>query len=163
MFRLELTDVNFLAVHALESGGTQLNKSNLFYGTHIFFSGGAVMTFALYKVTGDVSCSGLAYDYEGNVREKHYDRALRLPQLPAMINTDFACVASGTTATKGLAVRKGMTTHQVLDAAGAGVPHRVLGVKGKVYTYEFEDADHTRVVFRDGVVIKVMKKKKEAH
>lgn len=216
-FNFALTGINFLAVHAQEAGGTQLNKSNTFYGTHIFFSGGAVMTFALYQVTGEVSCSGVAYNYEGNAREKHYDRALRLPQLPAIINTDFACdvprrhphtfvsravpgeisvgmtmeqlqtafpsgpnrtsraghklaleyedftavVENGTvTAVTGPAIRIGMTTHQVLAADPA--PYRTLKVKGNVYTYEFEDADHTKVVFRDGVVVKVMKKKKEA-
>jgi hypothetical protein len=165
-FNFALTGINFLAVHAQEAGGTQLNKSNTFYGTHIFFSGGAVMTFALYQVTGEVSCSGVAYNYEGNAREKHYDRALRLPQLPAIINTDFACDVPRrhphTFVSRAVPgeISVGMTTHQVLAADPA--PYRTLKVKGNVYTYEFEDADHTKVVFRDGVVVKVMKKKKEA-
>jgi hypothetical protein len=89
--------VEFLAVHALESGGSQLNKTNIFYGTHIFFSGGAVMTFSLYKAEGDVICSGFAYNYRGNVREKHYERALHSGAAhDAILSTDFPCPADFT-------------------------------------------------------------------
>lgn len=151
-FQKKLDSVNFLAVHALESGGSQLNKSNIFYGTHIFFSGGAVLTFSLYQVAGDVACSGFAYNYEGNVREKHYDRALRLPQLPAILNTDFSC--SGRTPSDSVSIRVGMTAEQVLRVMG--VPYRVAAVKGNNYTYEYEDPDRTRVVFRNGAVVKVI-------
>ena len=84
--------VNFLAVHALESGGSQLSKSNFWYGVHIFFSGGAVTTFSLYEAKGDLVCSGIAYNYRGNVREKHYDAVLRSgPAHDAILNTDFPC------------------------------------------------------------------------
>jgi hypothetical protein len=87
-----LDSVDFLTVHALESGGTQLNKTNIFYGTHVFFSGGSVMTFSLYASTGDLKCSGFAYDYRGNVREKNYESVLRAPLAhDAILNTDFAC------------------------------------------------------------------------
>jgi hypothetical protein len=42
----------FVTLHALESGGNTLTQSNLFAGSHIFFSGGAVSTFSLYKPDG---------------------------------------------------------------------------------------------------------------
>jgi hypothetical protein len=89
----ELTNgVNFLALHALQSGGSQVSKSNIFYGVHIFFSGGAVMTFSLYEARGDLVCSGFAYNYRGDVREKNYERALRSgPAHNAILNTDFSC------------------------------------------------------------------------
>jgi hypothetical protein len=152
-FTDKLNTVNFLVVHALESGGSQLTKSNFFYGTHIFFSGGAVATFGLYQVSGDVICSGFAYDYEGNVREKGYNRALRLPQLPAIVTTDyFTC---GKNPKPQISLRKGMTSPEVFATA----PHRTIAVKGNDYTYEFDDANRTRVVIRDGIVIKVMKSK----
>jgi hypothetical protein len=88
-----LTDgINFLAVHALEAGGSQLSKTNFWYGVHIYFSGGAVTTFSLYGANGDLVCSGIAYNYRGNVREKHYEAELRSgPTHDAILNTDFPC------------------------------------------------------------------------
>lgn len=152
-FEKNMDQVRFLTLHALESGGSQLNKSNFFYGTHIFFSGGSVATFGLYKVSGEVMCSGFAYDYEGNVREKRYDRALRLPQLPAIITTDFSTCKPEDS--KQITLRKGMTTPEAF--AAANVPYRAIAVKGSSYIYEFDDLNHTRIVVKDGMVIKVMK------
>lgn len=154
VFNKKLNTVNFLIVHALESGGSQLTKSHFFYGTHIFFSGGAVATFGLFQVSGEVICSGLAYDYEGNVREKKYDRGLRLPQLPAIVTTDFSsCKKKG--AKPQISLQKGMTSSEAF--ANASAPYRTIAVNGNNYTYEFDDVDRTRIVIRDGIVIKVMK------
>jgi hypothetical protein len=112
----EVTDkVDFLAVHALESGGSQLNKSNIFYGVHIFFSGGAVMTFSLYEAKGGVACSGFAYAYRGNVREKNYERVLHSGSAhDAILNTDFAC-PNGPPAS---AVAVGMSRNHVINILG---------------------------------------------
>jgi hypothetical protein len=44
--------LQLLSVHALESGGGQLTKSNLFLGSRIYFGGGAVVSFALYDSDG---------------------------------------------------------------------------------------------------------------
>jgi hypothetical protein len=60
----------FLSIHALESGGGQWTKSNLFLGSRIYFSGGAVASFALLDGGGAVQCSGVAYGYQGLIREK---------------------------------------------------------------------------------------------
>lgn len=88
-----LTDgVNFLAVHALESGGSELSKTNFWYGMHIFLSGGAVATFSLYEAKGDLECSCISYNYRGYVREKHYEAELHSgPAHDAILNTDFPC------------------------------------------------------------------------
>jgi hypothetical protein len=153
-FKSEMDKVNFLTLHALESGGSELNKSNFFFGTHIFFSGGSVATFGLYKVSGEVRCSGFVYDYEGNIREKKYDQALRLPQLPAIIATDFSSCQS---AQRGNAVvlRRGMTAPEAFSAAR--VPYRTIAVHKDSYIYEFDDFNRTRIEIRNGVVTKVMK------
>ena len=59
--------VLFLAVHMLESGGSDLTKSNLFSGSRIYFSGGAVATFALFRSDGGAICGGVSYGYRGFV------------------------------------------------------------------------------------------------
>jgi hypothetical protein len=112
----KVTDkVDFLALHALESGGSQLNKSNIFYGVHIFFSGGAVTTFSLYEARGGVACSGFAYAYRGNVREKNYERILHSgPAHDAILNTDFPC--PDTPSAPG--VTEGMSRNQVINILG---------------------------------------------
>ena len=63
-------------MHALESGGSQLSKSNLFLGSRIYFSGGAVATVGLYESDGKLACSGIAYGYKGYIREKDVERVL---------------------------------------------------------------------------------------
>jgi hypothetical protein len=66
-----------LAVHALESGGSQYSKTNLFLGTRLYFSGGAVATFALMRSDGAITCSGLAYGYRGLVRADDFNYAVQ--------------------------------------------------------------------------------------
>jgi hypothetical protein len=65
-----------LAVHALESGGSQLTKSNLFLGSRYYFSGGAVASFYLYTFDGKLQCSGASYGYRGSIREKDLETGL---------------------------------------------------------------------------------------
>jgi hypothetical protein len=153
-FQSRLDLIYFLTVHALESGGSELVKTNMFYGQHIFFSGGAVMTFGLYKVSGAIVCSGFTYNYEGNVREKRFDQALRLPQLPAIVSTDFAC-RDQEVAPPAPAIAVGMTVSEVMARA---VSYRLIGGKGQIYTYEFvtSPSKAVRVVFKDGRAIRVM-------
>lgn len=73
----DLSSVHILTIHALESGGGVLTKGNFFYGTRQYFSGGSVVTFALFNIGGAVECSGFAYDYTGYIREKNVEWALR--------------------------------------------------------------------------------------
>jgi hypothetical protein len=106
--------VNFLAVHALESGGSELSKTNFWYGVHIFFSGGAVTTFSLYEARGDVVCSGVAYNYRGYVREKHYEAELHSgPAHDAILNTDFPCPDRA-----GAEIHVGMSIDDLIRAIG---------------------------------------------
>ena len=54
-------------VKALESGGSVTRTSNLF-GTKVRFGGGAVDTFALFRLDGEVVCSGNAYSFQSPER-----------------------------------------------------------------------------------------------
>jgi hypothetical protein len=78
--------VELLAVHALESGGSQLTKSNLFLGSRYYFSGGAVASFSLYSMDGKLQCSGVSYGYRGFIREKDLEQKL-LQEAHATVTT----------------------------------------------------------------------------
>jgi hypothetical protein len=69
-----------LWLKALESGGGVLSKSNIF-GSKLYFSGGAVATYELFKLNGQLSCSGNVYDYGGALREKHFSKDFRKPDI----------------------------------------------------------------------------------
>ena len=60
-------------VKALESGGSVTRTSNLF-GTKVQFGGGAVDTFALFRLDGELVCSGNAYSFQSPVKLKDLDR-----------------------------------------------------------------------------------------
>ncbi len=53
-----------LSVKALESGGTLLKSGNGITGTKTSYSGGAVGTYALFRLNGNVACSGVFFNYE---------------------------------------------------------------------------------------------------
>ncbi|HVN92531.1 MAG TPA: hypothetical protein VMT38_02490 [Terracidiphilus sp.] len=53
-----------LSVKALESGGTLMKSGNGFTGTKTSYSGGAVGTYAFFKLNGGVACSGVFFNYE---------------------------------------------------------------------------------------------------
>ncbi len=53
-----------LSLKALESGGTLLKSGNGITGTKTSYSGGAVGTYALYRLNGNVACSGVFFNYE---------------------------------------------------------------------------------------------------
>lgn len=90
----QLQKIHILIVHALESGGTQLTKSNLFLGSRVYFSGGSVATFSLFSVAGVVECAGYAYDYNGYIREKNVEKQLRTTKSSgAIVETEFPCRA----------------------------------------------------------------------
>ena len=64
----DIKNVQFLEVHALESGGSQLTKSFSIIGnsfSSIHFSGGSVATFALFNADGELKCGGFAVSYVG--------------------------------------------------------------------------------------------------
>jgi hypothetical protein len=58
-----------LWIKALESGGSVAKDQNLL-GTKIRYSGGAVGTYALFTLDGDLKCSGNVYHFEGSMRSQ---------------------------------------------------------------------------------------------
>jgi hypothetical protein len=77
---LSIPGWHLLWLKALESGGSMLTKSNLL-GSKVYFSGGAVSTYALFELNGQLSCSGNLYDYSGNIREKNFQKKFRKPNI----------------------------------------------------------------------------------
>lgn len=63
-----LSDVYLLSVHALESGASELTRTQTFLGTRQYYSGGAAATFTLTRYTGAIVCSGLVYGYRGFIK-----------------------------------------------------------------------------------------------
>jgi len=55
----------FLWLKALESGGTVAKTGNAILGNKTNFSGGAVGTYSLFRLSGNVVCSGVFYNYAG--------------------------------------------------------------------------------------------------
>jgi hypothetical protein len=53
-----------LSLKALESGGTLLKSGNAIKGTKTSYSGGAVGTYALFHLNGNIACSGVFFNYE---------------------------------------------------------------------------------------------------
>jgi hypothetical protein len=64
---------HLLWVKALESGGSVTRTSNLF-GTKVQFGGGAVDTFAIFRLDGELVCSGNAYSFQSPVKLKDLDQ-----------------------------------------------------------------------------------------
>ncbi|HUN85207.1 MAG TPA: hypothetical protein VMU48_12565 [Terracidiphilus sp.] len=58
---------------ALESGGSVTRTTNLF-GTKVRFGGGAVDTFAMFRLDGEVVCSGNVYSFQSPVRLQDLDK-----------------------------------------------------------------------------------------
>jgi hypothetical protein len=77
---LSISGWHLLWLKALDSGGAVLTRSNLL-GSKIYFSGGAVSTYALFELNGQLSCSGNLYDYGGDVREKNFRKEFRKPNI----------------------------------------------------------------------------------
>jgi hypothetical protein len=62
---------HILWLKALESGGSVAKTGN-FLGTKIQYSGGAVGTYALFNLNGELECSGNVYSYAGPLRAKEF-------------------------------------------------------------------------------------------
>jgi hypothetical protein len=98
-----LAALHILMVHALESGGGQLTKANLFTGTKVYFGGGSVATFAVFNSDGAAECSGVVYGYRGYVREKSFESELNraLPEYPVLSDCTTALASSSTSQSPG--------------------------------------------------------------
>jgi hypothetical protein len=56
-----------LWLKALESGGDEVASDNMIKGSKTNYSGGAVGTYALFRLNGELRCSGVFYDLAGPV------------------------------------------------------------------------------------------------
>jgi len=68
--------LHILLLKALESGGSIEKHSNIF-GTKIRYTGGAVGTYALFNMDGEVECSGNVYEYGGSLPATDFQKGLR--------------------------------------------------------------------------------------
>ena len=71
-----------LWLKALESGGTLLKSGNAILGTKTSYSGGAVGTYALFHLDGNLECSGVFYNYAGPWQTKDIATMLQSAQQP---------------------------------------------------------------------------------
>ena len=69
-----------LLLRALESGGTVAKSGNIF-GSSTHYSGGAVGTYALFTLQGELECSGNVYDYGGSIPADTFQAELRRHRL----------------------------------------------------------------------------------
>jgi hypothetical protein len=65
---------HILWLKALESGGSVTKEGNIF-GSKVSFSGGAVVTYALFNLDGNLDCSGNVYDFAGFIPAKQFREA----------------------------------------------------------------------------------------
>jgi hypothetical protein len=68
--------LHILMLKALESGGVVEKRTNIL-GSKIRYSGGAIGTYALFDMGGELECSGNVYEYGGALRAKDFRKELR--------------------------------------------------------------------------------------
>lgn len=73
-----LTWQHILWLKALESGGSVTKEGNLF-GTKVLFGGGAVDTYSLFRLDGELVCSGNVYNFQNPVKLKDLQKAFTAP------------------------------------------------------------------------------------
>jgi hypothetical protein len=75
-----------LWLKALESGGSVNRQSNLF-GTKVTFAGGAVDTYSVFRLDGELVCSGNAYNFQSPVRTKDLQKTFRAAPTDSPVKT----------------------------------------------------------------------------
>jgi len=83
-----------LSLKALESGGTELKSGNSIFGAKTSYSGGAVGTYALFRLTGSVVCSGVFYNYASALESSKISGMLAGGQTGASGKLVGGCAAS---------------------------------------------------------------------
>lgn len=83
-----------LWLKALESGGSVNHQSSLF-GSRVSFGGGAVDTFAVFRMNGQLVCSGNVYNFQPPVKTKDLEKAFHArpaddPAKPFMLHSTCA-------------------------------------------------------------------------
>ena len=71
---------HILWLQALESGGSVM-KTGKFLGTKVRYGGGAVGTYAMFNLQGELECSGNVFDYGGPVRAQEVGKKSRGSEL----------------------------------------------------------------------------------
>ena len=75
-------NVYFVSVHSVDSGGNTLSQAG-FFGTRVFYSGGAVSIFSVFDANaGTLLCSGVSYAYRGSVSQNQMQLAINDAQNP---------------------------------------------------------------------------------
>lgn len=88
-----------LWLKALESGGSIIRRDN-FLRTNIRYSGGAVGTYALFNLKGELECSGNVYAYEGPLQAKEFQRRPRETAFGATLQGGCKVLQSGSPISK---------------------------------------------------------------
>jgi hypothetical protein len=84
-----------LWLKALESGGTVAKTGNAILGSKTNFSGGAVGTYSLFRLSGNVVCSGIFYNYAGPMQMSQIAKMLKgTADAPPAGRTAGGCVAN---------------------------------------------------------------------
>jgi hypothetical protein len=91
---LKSEDVYLVTVHALESGGSSLTKSNSIFGSRSYFSGGSVATYSIFKNDAKFICSCLSYAYRGFIQAKDMGTAAAAPAPLPGVDVQPRAVAS---------------------------------------------------------------------
>jgi hypothetical protein len=69
-----------LSLKALETGPTVVARAR-FFGTKILYGGGAVATYMLFDLKGNVYCSANVFDYGGRIEGKDFNGQFRSPDV----------------------------------------------------------------------------------
>jgi hypothetical protein len=81
---ISANNVYFVSVHSLESGGNTLTAA-AFFGSRVFFSGGAVSIFSIFDGNaGTLLCSGVSYAYRGFVSQHQMQLGINDAQNPGL-------------------------------------------------------------------------------
>jgi hypothetical protein len=75
-----------LWLKALESGGSVAKETNILR-TKVQFSGGAVDTFAVFRLDGELVCSGNVYDFQSPVLVKNLEKSFRADSVTSPANS----------------------------------------------------------------------------
>jgi hypothetical protein len=88
-----------LWLKALESGGS-VTKTGNFLRTKTWYSGGAVGTYALFNVNGELECSGNVYAYAGPLKAKEFRKETLQTDFGSVVESCQAASQPGAAGTK---------------------------------------------------------------
>jgi hypothetical protein len=81
-FISDAKNVYFVSLHSVDSGGSTLSQTS-FFGTRVFYSGGAVSIFSVFDANvGTLLRSGVSYAYRGSVSQNQMQLGINDAQNP---------------------------------------------------------------------------------